>query len=330
MTVPADTRPLRRWLAAAAARTGVLVACREHEHIDAWRVPSDGTPQIIYRLDGCVADVPPAAFLEILAGGALGVTALLDGCADPAAARRVVTRASRLAALVAVGQPVKILTAPPLAEPALAEPGRVSRFRRGRPPLEREVLDARAMPVSRRALVGLDGALGDLDAHPGQRLFSVVRELLGGAPVPSELDDLPTGAGQLEAAQCCGSAVCVRTCPTQALRLTVTDLAAVDGASSANDALQQFALTFDPAQCIDCGQCVELCPESAMSRVGPLPWSQALNGMPMTLRVAMVRRCTRCGMPNDAAGSLCAVCAFRTSDPFGSALPPGFVRKSRT
>lgn len=350
MRVEADTLPVRRWLAAASAPTAVLVACREHDHLDAWRVATPGKPQVVYRLDGCLAGVPPAALLEILASGAVSVGGLLDGCANASTARQVLARAGRIAAAVAVDRPVRALTGPPqLDPPPPARSARHRGLRRRAAPVEvLEVLDARAMPVSRRGLVGLGGTVGHLDAHPGLRLYAVVRELLGGAPVPSELADIPTGAAHLEAAQCCGSGVCVRTCPTQALTLKVTDLTEVGESRSAqdpdalrhepqvvgaaafsNDALQQFVLSVDPALCIDCGQCVEQCPESAMTRVGTLPWAQALNGMSTTLRVGMVRRCSRCGAPYRTPGSLCAVCAFRTSDPFGSQLPPGFTRQTR-
>jgi ferredoxin len=350
MRVEADTQAVRRWLASAAAPTAVLVACREHENLDAWRQPGPGAPQVVYRLDGCLADVPPAALLEILAGGAVSVSGLLDGCANPSAARRVLDRAGRIAAAVAVGRPVHALTAPlqtSVAPPCAAD--QHSRFSRRPAPVQLlEVLDARAMPVSRRALVGLAGALGQVNPHPSLRLHAVVRELLGGAPVPSELEDIPSGAARLDAAHCCGNGVCVRTCPTQALTLRVTDLtqaglsrsakdpadhphepSVVGAAGFSNDALQQFVLSVDAARCIDCGQCVEQCPESAISRVGPLPWAQVLNGMTTTLRVGMVRRCSRCGVPYRTAGSLCAVCAFRTLDPFGSQLPPGFARQVR-
>jgi ferredoxin len=352
MTAEVDTLLLRRWLAAATVPNAVLVACREHEHLDAWRAPGPRAPQVLYRLGGCLADLPPAALLEILAGGAVSVTGLLDGCANPSAARNVLAYAGRIAAAVTVDQSVHALTNPPQATPEPGDlPDRRGRSRRRtRPPTtarELEVLDARAMPVSRRALVGLGGALGNVHAHPGLRLYAVVRELLAGAPLPSELEDIATGAARLEAAECCGNGVCVRTCPSQALTLTITDLtqagvstsaedsavheleSPVGAAAFSNDGLQQFVLTVDPALCIDCGQCVEQCPESAMSRVGPLPWAQALNGMATTLRVGMVRRCSRCGMPNRTPGPLCGVCAFRTSDPFGSQLPPGFVRQTR-
>ena len=219
-----DTRPLRRWLTAATAPTAVLVACREHEHLDAWRVPTSGPARIVFWLTGCLADAPPAAFLEILAGGAVSVTGLLDGCAKPAGARRVLARAGRIAAAVAANQPIAARTEPPQAQPAQSDRESRRRFRRRPTPVQVDVLDARAMPVGRRALVGFDGAVGELDAHPGLRLLAVVRELLGGAPVPSGLDDVPTGAAVLAAGKCCGNGVCVRTCPTDALTLTVTDL----------------------------------------------------------------------------------------------------------
>jgi ferredoxin len=351
MRVEADTLAVRRWLAAAASPTAVLVACREHEHLDIWRSSRPGLPQVVYRLDRCLADVPPAALLEILAAGAVSVSGLLDGCANPSAARQVLARAGRIAAAVAVDHPVLVLTDPPGPSPAPpGVPDRHRRFTRRPVPLPLvEVLDARAMPVSRRGLVALVGAPGHVPAHPGLRLYAVVRKLLGGAPVPSELEDIPTGAAQLEAALCCGSGVCVRTCPTEALTLKVTDLVpvgvprssadpaalppeppGVGAAAFSNDALQQFVLSIDPARCIDCGQCVEQCPESAMSRSGTLRWAQALSGMHTTLRVGMVRRCSRCGVPYRTAGSLCSVCAFRTSDPFGSQLPPGFTRQARS
>jgi ferredoxin len=349
MRAAVDTLLLRRWLSTATAPTAVLVACHEHQMLDAWRAPRLGSRQIIYRLDGCLAELLPAALLEILAGGAVSVAGLLDGCANPSAAHAVLTRAGRIAAAVAPDGPVHALTDPPLAD--ARQPGGPDgrrRLRHRSAPVELlEVLDARAMPVSRRALAGLGGALGQLETHPGLRLYAVVRELLGAAPVPSGLADIATGAAQLEAAQCCGSGVCVRTCPTRALTLMVTDLIdgaaasaqdgagptrapqVVGGAAFSDAGLQQFVLTVDPAACIDCGQCVEVCPESAMSRVGSLPWAQALRGLPTTLRVWMVRRCSRCGVAIRTPEPLCAVCAFRTVEPFGSQLPPGFTRQAR-
>ena len=340
MSVVADTRSLRRWLAATTTPTALLVACHEHEDLGAWRVPLAGQPRVVYRLAGCLADAPPAALLEMLAAGAVSVTGLLDGCADPSAAGRVLRRAGQIAAAVTDGQSIDSVTeAPAVAAGSTGVRERTARFRRPAADAgQLAVLDARAMPLGRRALAGLDGALGDLDAHPGQRLYSVVRELLDGAPLPSSLAEIATGAAQLDAAQCCGSGACVLTCPTQALTLTITDLvdgdspepAVIGAAAFSADAFQQFALTVDPALCIDCGKCIELCPESAMTRVGPLPWPAALSGLPTTLRVGIVARCTRCGMPNGTSGQLCSVCAFRTSDPFGSRLPPGFTRTART
>ena len=208
------------------------------------------------------------------------------------------------------------------------------------------LLDALAMPVARRALVaGPPHPVETEDAPPGPRLFAVVRELLGDAPVPDELDAVPTGAAQLSAPDCGGSGVCVRVCPTEALTLRVTELASTGrqaGAAQpvgsqafhASDVEQpnhmdQLVLSVDPALCIDCGQCVQLCPEQAMSRRGSLGWAEALSGAEQTLRVALSKRCNRCGAVHRGRGSRCRACEFRATQPFSSRLPPGFTRLGR-
>ena len=339
MRVEMDTRPLRRWLTAATAPTAVLVACREHEHLDAWRVPNPGPARVVFRLTGCLADAPPAAFLEILAGGAVSVTGLLDGCAKPAGARRVLARAGRIAAAVAANQPDPLpARKPPQAPPAQSD-------RESPPPLSRRPTPVQGgrtrcpgHAVGRRALVGFDGAVGELDAHPGLRLLAVVRELLGGAPVPSGLDDVPTGAAVLAAGKCCGNGVCVRTCPTDALTLTVTDLSTrsssamlpnptfhsleppVAGAATFSDAgLSQFALSIDPSPVHRLRPVCRAVPRVGDGAGRPAAVGAGPEGPATTLRVGIVEHCSRCGMPSAAAGSLCAVCAFRTSEPFGSA-----------
>lgn len=336
MSTVADTRPLRRWLAQPALPTDVLVACREHGRIDAWLHPRYGGRTVVYHLEGCLADLPPAALLEILAGGAASVSALLDGCAHPMAACEVVEDAARIAAVVAAHQPVRPLLEPPSGCPAPAATSERSdlpldhvapqgrRLRHDRTPA---VFDACSILVSRRRLLGGGDPLPPPDQHPGIRLHAAVRELLGDGPVPSALEDVPTGAAQLAAPGCGGAGVCVRACPADALSLTVTDLTAET--DSPSKPVSQFDLTIDPGRCIDCGLCVELCPESAMTRVRPLPWAQALEGTPTTLRAGLIRRCSRCQTPYRTEGSLCNVCAFRTSHPFGSQLPEGFVRAPR-
>ncbi|MEP7091850.1 MAG: hypothetical protein ABI776_17245, partial [Nocardioidaceae bacterium] len=66
MTSESDTRRLREWLAAERKPIDVVLACRENVDLDAWRRPRRGAPHVLYRLDGCLADLPPAAILEMI------------------------------------------------------------------------------------------------------------------------------------------------------------------------------------------------------------------------------------------------------------------------
>jgi ferredoxin len=104
------------------------------------------------------------------------------------------------------------------------------------------------------------------------------------------------------------------------LTLTRTVLAE---ANPDQDAIAQFQLTFDPARCTDCGQCIQICPESAFERSGEYLWSSLLAGERVGLRVGLIRRCARCGVGHGGSGDLCAVCAYRAANPFGSTMPPG-------
>lgn len=327
MTVDADTRPLHRWLAAEDTPTKVVVACFEHDNLTAWRTPVTVEAQVLYRLEGCVADTPPAALLEILAAGAAQVDVLLDGCRDPSAAQEVVDHATRIAAAVDHDRPILVVSGPVPRAPHPSERSSRSWLKdhSARSPELVRLLDARSMPVPRRILIGAARSLPAPDPHPGVRLHAVVRELLGDDPVPAELDEIATGMAWLEAPGCGGAGVCVRACPVEALTLQMTDLTA--GEMSPKPPIQQFELTIEPARCIDCGLCVDLCPESAISRVGALSWTQAFESDKRTLRAGLVRRCSRCGSPSRSAGTVCDVCAFRTANPFGSRLPSGFTRK---
>jgi Pyruvate/2-oxoacid:ferredoxin oxidoreductase delta subunit len=90
------------------------------------------------------------------------------------------------------------------------------------------------------------------------------------------------------------------------------------------DAIAQFQLTLDPGKCIDCGQCLQVCPESALKPAGEYLWSTLLAQETDTLRVGLTQRCARCGSPHGRLGILCGVCAFRSANPFGSTMPPGW------
>ncbi|WP_372594132.1 4Fe-4S dicluster domain-containing protein [Actinotalea sp.] len=348
MTRPVDTRPLRRWLAAADG-PAVLLACREHPDPRAWCAPDaqDEGPWAVYLLSGCLGDLPAAAVLEILAGGACEVAGLLDGCGAPDAARLVLEEAAGIALALGLDRQVTARSgAPGPADTPPDAPHRVlpRLSRRRAAPL----LDAEQMPVTRRTVLAAPGAaeVGGLpapEAHPALRMRSAVRELFGERPVPSALGDLPAGAGLLAAPGCGGTGTCVQACPVGALSLTVTDLTGgtaapgeaagagrlVPGGDRHPPDVEQFVLSVDASRCIDCGLCVDLCPEGAMTRTDGLTWSQALDATPAVLRAGLVRRCARCGSAHRGEGELCVVCAPRARDPFGSRLPPGFRRPGR-
>ncbi len=342
---PVDTRPLRRWL--AAADTTVLLACREHPDPQAWCAPearpgAEG-PSVVHLLPGCLGTLPPAAVLEVLAGGAAGVVGLLDGCAAPEEARRVLDEARRVAVALGLDHQVTEQGAAPGAEPS--PPARRGLVRPASRRRAAPLLDAEHMPVARRTLFAAPGsteaaALPAPEPHPDLRMRAVVRELAGEA-VPATFGDLPSGAAVLAAPGCGGTGSCVQACPVQALTLTLTGLSGpaatsagdgsptVPGAARTSGGVEQFVLGVDPARCIDCGVCVEVCPEGAMSRVGELSWAQTLAAAPTVLRAGLVRRCTRCGSAHRGEGELCTVCARRAREPFGSRLPPGFRRPGR-
>lgn len=323
MTAVVDTRPLRHWLHSANS-PHLVICCGEHPDPATWSRavctavctggPGDagdagvsGSGQAVVQLSTCLGALTPAVLLELVAGGASGVTVALDGCANPVDTEAVVNRAGTFVS--ALGRPQHINVAKVL-------------------PTERKhgaawpILGETAVPVSRRTLFGRpDGLdLAEPSEHPTQRLAAVLRELVGADCSGTELDHVPTGIPRLLATRCAGSGVCARTCPADALIVTRIVLAE---ASSDQDAIAQFHLAFDPARCTGCGQCLEICPESALEQSGEHVWSSLMAQERVDLRAGLTRRCARCGVGHGRSGDLCAVCAFRAANPFGSTMPPG-------
>jgi ferredoxin len=312
MTVlaPSDTRQLRHWLHGAGA-THLVICCVEHPDPEAWSraVLVPGSAHAVVELSTCVASLNPAVLLELVAGGAGGITVVLDGCADPGGAEAVVGRTSRF--LSALGRRESV------------DGGSALPPERKRGPSWPIVSEGRA-PVSRRVLLGRpDGLeLAKPSDHATERLVEALRELSDGRGSGPELDAIPTGVPRFTASRCAGSGACARTCPVDALALTRTVLAE---ANQDRNAIAQFELTFDPARCTDCGQCVQVCPESALERSGEQLWSSLLADPHVRLRAGLIRRCGRCGAGHSRSGDLCAVCSYRSSDPFGSTMPPGWA-----
>src|SRR5664279_26390 len=92
-----DTRPLRHWLH-TADRPHLVVCCAEHPDPGAWShaVVRPGIRHAVVQLDTCMAQAGPAVLLELIAGGASGITVAVDGCADREGSAVLVARASDL------------------------------------------------------------------------------------------------------------------------------------------------------------------------------------------------------------------------------------------
>ena len=313
MTVAADTRPLRHWLS-AEDRPHLVLCCAEHPGPGLWSrvVVRPGSRHAVVRLDSCMSAASPAVLLELVAGGASGITVALDGCTRAADAGVVVARADEY---------LTALHHPRGADDPAIEGARslAATPKRGR---AWPILRSAMVPMSRRALLGRSDGLDltEPSEHPTQRLLAVLRELADGQDPGTSLDAIPTGIPRLTATRCAGNGACARTCPVGALALNSDVLAE---AGTDRKAMAQFQLTFAPGRCTDCGQCLRVCPESALQRSGELLWSSLFAGERVGLRVGLTRPCARCGSSHGRLGDLCAVCSYRAAHPFGSTLPPG-------
>jgi ferredoxin len=298
--------PLLRWLKDQPGPTTVELVCAHHAAVDL----SDPVSAVVVLPD-CAVTLTLACFLELAEMPALtSLKVRTDGCPDRAA---IVATVREAAALIAAAHA-------PLRLTVQDAPGRQCRD-----PFPREVFPLRAMPVTRRALftLGTSGKLGpdDGDHDARSRARAALRRLGGegterGAGGDRGLDicalrDIPAAAATLALDRCTACAVCVKGCPTGALRLTRTATA--------------FSLIFDVSSCTDCGQCIRLCPERTLMRTGRSDWAEIVKGAGRELAHGEARSCSRCSgsfTPGAfAAGEntdLCPVCAYRRSRPFGS------------
>ncbi|MFI2754997.1 4Fe-4S dicluster domain-containing protein [Cellulomonas sp. P22] len=311
--------PLLRWVTRLPEPVHLELVCAEH---------TDGPlalePDVVaVRLGGCLGELPASALLELVASGVRQVVLRADACDRPATVEAVAAHADDLlAACVRTERMVVRATAPD---------------ERARP-----VLDARSLPLARRALVSFSSAAASSGTSSGagarrgeterERMLDVLRVLstppprpvaAPGAPRPPRpprdaLDRQLAPSAMLTATGCTGCGTCVRTCPVDALRLAgvPTD----DGRTS-------LTLRHVPAACTGCGLCVEACPQHALASAGQHTWADLLTYVPRFLATAVLRGCSRCGvlLPPDESVSLCEVCAFRRANPFGARLPPGMT-----
>ncbi len=196
-------------------------------------------------------------------------------------------------------------------------------------PLERPLWEGTNPPLSRRDLfrtavrqgqVTLSHAIEDLgkvtDRMPGRdrlRLNGAVTHM----PVPrpgntSSLKDMDFAwISVSEACTACG--VCARICPTSALRF------------GKNETETSYTLTFSARNCIGCEMCVHVCAPSAMNLDHCPTFAQIFDQDNVTIHEGGLMKCKQCGTLTAAQPgiSLCPLCEFRRTHPFGSMLPPG-------
>lgn|GEM_PF-1762414 len=184
-----------------------------------------------------------------------------------------------------------------------------------------KIYRADAMPVLRRRSIFAGAAesetddpamsrLPDQTAGPQTRLRTAARQLAGSdLPVTDETEPR-WGAVQLQAGSCQASGVCVQACPTHAIALESLEDRAV--------------LAYDPSLCTGCGLCIQICDANALQATRRLGGA-ALLAPAQVLAAFDVRHCEKCKTvfrPHSKDQVMCAVCAYRAENPFGSTLPP--------
>lgn len=288
-----DLTSLLRWLADQPDRPNVGLVC-SHEAGPVW-APSDA---LVVRLDGCAAELSAASYLEAAAGGVAQLTVLASVC----------PRVERIGTTIAEAN--RLLSAYPGVRLVVCKTERERRHRRA------HVYDMHRLPVSRRRLLFLarldHSWVPDVCAEQRARSLAALRHLASNGVSPSATHELPAPSAALVATECTACGVCVRACPTGALRLDQTDSDA--GA---------FTLKSLVSRCVDCGRCVALCPSGVLVRTGQVDWAQLLDDTFETVATGSVRRCAHCGgnFADSEASQYCPPCLFRMENPFGSRGP---------
>jgi ferredoxin len=288
-----DLRSLLRWVADQPERPNVEIVCAHETSPEP--VPKDA---ILVRLNGCAAELSLASYLELAASGVAKLTVLASRCPMSERIETTVVTANQL------------LSDCPGMSVITLETRQQRRHGRA------HAYDLRRLPVSRRRLLFL-GLLDHSwvpDVHAGQRARAVAAlcRLRADGSLPEAMGDFFAPAALLAATACSACGVCVRACPTGALRLN----------QSENDP-GAFALTSAWSWCTDCGRCVEFCPSGVLIRTGQVDWARLIDEEPATVAVCSVQRCGRCGgnFAGLKASQYCPPCQFRIEYPFGSRQP---------
>lgn len=203
--------------------------------------------------------------------------------------------------------------------------------------VERPLWNAKNPPLSRRDLFRMMARQGQIamaramangapssEHKPGRdrlRLISAVTQLpdLPADAMRQSLEDLNFASLTIsEACTACGA--CGRACPTQALRFEKDE----------NE--MTFSLSFSPQNCIGCDLCDHVCLPDAI-HLTHAPTLEEIFGEkePKTLAMGEMVRCERCRVfiAKREGVTLCSLCEYRRTHPFGSMMPIKTLRRSR-
>lgn len=222
----------------------------------------------------------------------------------------------RVAAIVAAWEPA--------AGPQSFSPGEVGLPLRARLRSRREVevLDATAMPRSRRSLLRVAAGGESAAARSDTELLEEAwraRRAEG---------DVPSPALDLQSRGCVACGTCVKACPTQVLSLSPTRAhAPAREAGTGRRDSEGLELRYVARGCIGCDTCVSLCPVGALTSDRTLAWNEVFEcdergGEAWVLEELTLTKCARCGTPFAGGAEFCPACEARMKNPFGSSLPP--------
>jgi len=304
--------------AARLEAKSIELLCELHLH------PESGLKEsnTAIRIKGCLAGIGSGGYLALLALGLDEVIVRTDGCVEcPLGSLNAQIEAQ-------IGATHELLSAwerenALLASGSLAKQALVERlvWEASNPPLSRRDLFRMAtrqgQVAAARVLAADQPVTGKHSSHERQRMLAAIAHLPEPSPESAALSLDGMGFGLLtisEACTACG--VCARACPSGALQFT-------------NQEDLHFQLTFKPGICIGCGACTAVCGSEAIDLQLAPTFEQVFGSPePLTLISGDLARCEHCHMLYAArpGSQLCEVCEFRLKNPFGSRLPPGFIR----
>lgn len=204
-------------------------------------------------------------------------------------------------------------------------------------PVERVLWNAKNPPLSRRDLFrmvarqgqvvmarAMENGVTTFKMQPGRdrmRLLSAMSHL--SEPSSNSSVDLSSfGFATLTISKTCTACgVCGRACPTEALRF------------EKNDEEMTFSITFSAQRCIGCDLCEHVCFPGAITLDHAPTFEQVFGTKkPTVVESGPTVRCERCNtlMAAREGVTLCPLCEYRRTHPFGSMLPKSLVKESRS